>query len=536
MLSFAEVRRFGRVGMLIFGLGIAATPAALAQAIEEFPVPTAASKPYRIAAGADGALWYTGSASHKIGRITTAGAIQEFNTPTANSAPTGITLGPDGNMWFAETSGNKIGRITPGGTITEFAIPTANSQPFNLVAGPDGNVWFTEFAGNKIGRITPAGVITEFVVPTAASQPTGIASGPDGNLWFTETSGNKIGRITTLGAITEFPVPTAASAPLGIAAGPDGAMWFVEFSGNKIGRITTLGVISEFTVPTLSAELSAIVAGPDGAMWFVEANTNKIGRIGVSAGAITEFIVPTVDSRLLGIAAGPDGNVWFSGFNSNKIGKLTPPAATSGLLAATLPASRSVKTGTVATAFATIINTGAAATNCGISPITPTPAKFAFQTTSSTTNAATGTPNTRVNIPANGTQSFVVAFDATGPFASGDVRLGFGCTGVDAAVPVVGLSTLLMTFDANPVADMIAVGLTASNDGFARIPSGGQGAFVTATANIGVTTVLTARARLFDATTPVTATVCETVPATGACKAPPAASVTRSIAAAENAT
>jgi hypothetical protein len=141
-----------------------------------------------------------------------------------------------------------------------------------------------------------------------------------------------------------------------------------------------------------------------------------------------------------------------------------------------------------------------------------------------------------VNIPANGTQSFVVGYTTTGPFASSDVRLGFGCAGVDAAVPVVGLSTLLMTYDANPVADMIAVGLTASNDGFARIPSGGQGAFVTATANIGVTTVLTARARLFDPATPVTATICETVPATGVCKAPPASTVTRSVAASENAT
>lgn len=202
--------------------------------------------------------------------------------------------------------------------------------------------------------------------------------------------------------------------------------------------------------------------------------------------------------------------------------------ATSPLFASTLPSSRSIQVGTAATAFATIINTGAAATNCGIAPVTSTPSTFAFQTTSSTTNALTGSPNTRVPIATNGSQSYVVAYTATGAMASTDVAMDYGCSGVSSVVPIVGINTLKLTFSSTPVPDMIAVGLTTSNDGYAHLTGSGQsGFFVIATSNIGVTSTLTAKAVPFNSSIPITALVCETTPATGVCKAPPAASVTR---------
>ena len=146
--------------------------------------------------------------------IVSAQAFTEFPIPTASSSPYGIAAGPDGNLWFGEPNSSRIGRITTAGVITEFSVPPTNeflARPEGIAAGPDGNPWFTELEGNKIGRITTAGVITEFNVPTASSQPYGIATGPDGNLWFTESASNKIGRITTAGAITGsmFPRPTA---------------------------------------------------------------------------------------------------------------------------------------------------------------------------------------------------------------------------------------------------------------------------------------------------------------------------------------
>src|SRR5690349_1832788 len=50
-----------------------------------------------LAAGSDGALWFTGSgpAKNEVGRITTAGVVTEY--PTSN-APGVIVAGPDGAL------------------------------------------------------------------------------------------------------------------------------------------------------------------------------------------------------------------------------------------------------------------------------------------------------------------------------------------------------------------------------------------------------------------------------------------------------
>ena len=49
-----------------------------------------------------------------IGRITPSGLIAEFPIPGAKSRPWGIAAGPDGDLWFTDPGKGKIGRITPG--------------------------------------------------------------------------------------------------------------------------------------------------------------------------------------------------------------------------------------------------------------------------------------------------------------------------------------------------------------------------------------------------------------------------------------
>jgi streptogramin lyase len=46
------------------------TPAAAQQAITEYAVPTSSSTPVDIAAGPDGALWFTEASGNKIGRTS----------------------------------------------------------------------------------------------------------------------------------------------------------------------------------------------------------------------------------------------------------------------------------------------------------------------------------------------------------------------------------------------------------------------------------------------------------------------------------
>ena len=53
--------------------------------------------------------------------------INEYKLPVEKSGPYRIAAGYDGAMWFTENRGNKIGRITTEGEITKYLLPT----PYN---------------------------------------------------------------------------------------------------------------------------------------------------------------------------------------------------------------------------------------------------------------------------------------------------------------------------------------------------------------------------------------------------------------------
>jgi streptogramin lyase len=511
------------VGFLIW-------PGTAAAQTSQFTIPSLQSIPTGIVDGPDDALWFTEQSANKIGRVTTSGSFTEFTVPTALALPLSIIVGPDGALWFTELGGvSKIGRITTAGAITEFPLPAANAHPEEIVLGPDNAFWFGESNTSKIGRITLAGSVTEFATPTANSFPDGIAVGTDGNLWFVERTANKIGRITTAGAITEFAVPTATSEPRKITSGPDWALWFTEQTGNKIGRITMAGAITEFPLTTPNASPADIVAAPDGTLWFGQANAN-IGQI-TTAGAITETTLPQPSSSgTFGVAVGPDGALWFTAVNGNTVGRIGLSEQTSPLVAAVLPASRSVEVGNTATAFATIINSGnTAASLCTIALTTQLPATFLYQTTNPQTNALTGSPNTPVNIAAGASQSFVIAFTPSAAFSPTNTVLGFDCSNIAGAPSVAGINTLELSASATPVPDIVA--LAASGDpGFVDIPGAtGSGAFAVATVNLGSDATITAAANTGTANLPVTLTICQTNPQSGACLAAPAPSATTDI-------
>jgi hypothetical protein len=208
-------------------------------------------------------------------------------------------------------------------------------------------------------------------------------------------------------------------------------------------------------------------------------------------------------------------------------------AGNTSLVAAVLPASRSVQLGATATAFATIINTGAApGTNCAVAPVAPVPTTFVYQTTDPTTNALTGTANTPVNIAAGAAQSFVIAPTPTAAFNAADVGFSFACTNAAAAPVETGLNTLLLSASTSPVPDVVALGATASNDGILHIPgASGSNAFAVATVNLGSSSAITASVSTAGATLPLALTLCQTNPATGQCISAIGGTVTTTISA-----
>ena len=88
-----------------------------------------------------------------------------------------------------------------------------------------------------------------------------------------------------------------------------------------------------------------------------------------------------------------------------------------------------------------------------------------------------------------------------------------------------------MSGSSTPVADLVALGATPTNDGIVNI-AGAQGsaAFAVASVNTGAAAVLNVRAESTNAALPITLNVCETNPDNGQCLAPPAPSVGSSIA------
>jgi streptogramin lyase len=322
--------------------GIGVPPAVT---IAEFPIPTRSSLPSGIAAGSDGALWFTecASAANKIGRIPTgatpgSGAqITEFPVPAPHSGPVGITAGPDGALWFGETQTGLVGTIptsaTPGSGAQIQEFPSFSNGPLGIATGADGNLWYGDTFGNDVESMTPAGlVVSSFLTTNFLTNF--VAGGPDGAMWFTECAPTgTIGRIASA-QLSEAPVPTTLGttpAPFGIAAGPDGNMWFTDPGTNAIGKaIVTgsgIGAIEEIAIPG-GGEPIAITAGPDGAMWFTLAGaTSLIGRIptnATSSADIAEYSTPTANADPVAITQGPDGMLWFVEFSpaANKIARL----------------------------------------------------------------------------------------------------------------------------------------------------------------------------------------------------------------------
>jgi hypothetical protein len=168
----------------------------------------------------------------------------------------------------------------------------------------------------------------------------------------------------------------------------------------------------------------------------------------------------------------------------------------SQLASSILPTSRSVHVGGPATAFATLINTGATmATACSLAWPGGLPGTFLYQLTDSTTNLPIGTANTPVDIAAHAARTFVFGFTPTDAFGPLDIAPVFGCSNTQPAIAVTGLNSVLLSASATPVADIVALAATLNSDGIVNVLGAtGTGIFAVATANVGVSGQITVSA------------------------------------------
>ena len=124
----------------------------------------------------------------------------------------------------------------------------------------------------------------------------------------------------------------------------------------------------------------------------------------------------------------------------------------------------------------------------------------------------------------------MIALTPHAPIAPTDVEFSFAGTTASAVAKLTGINTLLFSASATPVADIVALAATLSNDGVVNIPgTNGTGAFAVATVNVGASASITASADTGSASLPVNISLCQTDPATGQCISAIGPSVTTQI-------
>ena len=192
------------------------------------------------------------------------------------------------------------------------------------------------------------------------------------------------------------------------------------------------------------------------------------------------------------------------------------------LFASVLPASRSVQVGTTATIFATIINAGSeTAAQCSIEPGEGSPPMDLTYQTTDAGNLPVGTPGAPVDIAAGGLQSFLVAIAPQSVFDATDVALAFTCQNAEPVTTITGVNTVLLSSDASPVADVIALAATVTNDGIAQLdPASGAGFFALASINVGAAADISVAVDTGGVSLPVAIELCQTNPLDGQCTNP----------------
>jgi virginiamycin B lyase len=273
----------------------------------EYRMPDTLESPTAIAAGADGAVWFTVDRSGVIGRAHN-GAIERISTSGRNIEPLGVGVAPDGSAWFTDAVGGGVARVTSTGEVSRFKLDTPIVRLGRLAVGKDGSVWFAESTSYSVTQLKD-GRIIRHEVESPRGSPFGVAVASSGAVWATLQAADQLLRINPDGRADMFDVPHRGAVPTDIAIGPDGSAWFVEVRGNRIGALSE-GKFAEFEVGVENAGLSGIAVAGDGSVWFGMLREASLGRL--RNGKVGILHLPRKDARPFSVAVDPANNVWYA--------------------------------------------------------------------------------------------------------------------------------------------------------------------------------------------------------------------------------
>ena len=376
---------FALVLLMIAGLGLAAVPAADAQATFTV-VASGLNTPRGLTFGPDGKLYVaeagTGGSEQfqwappfLTARLGTTGRIVRIDgnekTVVAEGfqslalGPNSETVGVDDLAFAGSTLYAVVGQANalPGGRETfsllvkvgmdgkvdtvadlgkferdnnpDQTVPDSN--PFGIAIGPDGNIYVADAGGNDVLKVTPAGAISVAGVWRDNPVPTSVAFDRTGQAHVTFLTGapfppgtSRVERLTGSGTQVISPGITAATD---IKVGPDGLIYVLEhaseFGGGpppkfkaESGRVVRITPSGPQPVVTGLNSPTKMAFGPDGALYIA----NNSSDVPASDGQIVKVASLPPPQPGIGAAAQPSPPA--------------APASTSGLPPAPTPAAK----------------------------------------------------------------------------------------------------------------------------------------------------------------------------------------------------
>jgi virginiamycin B lyase len=296
--------------------------------IKQWQVPTPGSRPHDPLAGKDGAIWYTGQLSGKLGRLDPkTGEIKEYPLKTPQTGPHGLVEDKDGNIWFTGNHMSLVGKLDPKtGNVTEYKMPDPKAKdPHTIAIDQSGIVWFTAQNTNMLGRIDPSsGEVKLVTSPTPNSRPYGLVINSKGIPVFVEFGTNKIGTIdpATM-AIKEYALPNPASRPRRLALTPDDVVWYADFSRGYLGRLDlATGEHKEWPSPSGPQSQPYGIVVAKGAIWYNEsfAKPNTIVRFDPKTEKFQSWAIPGGGDIVRNMDVTPNGNPVTANSLVNQVG------------------------------------------------------------------------------------------------------------------------------------------------------------------------------------------------------------------------
>ena len=172
---------------------------------EEIKMPTRESLPFALTIDNKGKIWFTESASGKIGFINPKNNdIIEFTPEKPLASPEALVFDDAGNLWIAEHTGMAITKFDPIlETFERISVPDQEALPYGMSFDRYGNIWIPQHTIDKIAAYDPYNKnLIEIPIPTATSFAQFSTSDNKDNVWFVEQQGNKLAMIK----ITEIPI------------------------------------------------------------------------------------------------------------------------------------------------------------------------------------------------------------------------------------------------------------------------------------------------------------------------------------------